>query len=538
MKELRFSWNAVSGAEFYRLFENPDGVSGFSQLGGDLTTLSFNHPISLHRRVNASYSVHACNGAGCTASTAVTPDLAQAIGYFKASNTVRDDQFGWSVALSADGNTMAVGAPFERGGAGVVTPFDGPGAVYVFTRSAGGWSQQAFLKALNQGVADNFGWSVALSADGNTLAVGAPHENSSTTGVNNTSDEAAANAGAVYVFIGSAGIWSQQAYVKASNTGAGDVFGVSVALSGDGNTLAVGAPAEDSGTTGVNSTPDEAAFDAGAVYVFSRTTGVWSQQAYVKASNTALRDAFGISVALSGDGNTLAVGAILENSGTGGATYVYIRSLGGVWSQEAYVKPSNTNTIDDSFGRSVVFSSDGNTLAVGAPGERSSGTGVNSTPTGDMFDAGAAYVFIRSSGVWSQQAYVKASNTGSGDNFGASIALSADGNMLAVGAPGENGGGTGVASAPNEGATDAGAVYVFIRSAGVWSQQAYVKASNPGGGESSLAGSGGDGFGGAVALSGDGNTLMVGAAREDSSTTGVSSTPDESARNAGAVYLY
>src|SRR5688572_24260362 len=152
----------------------------------------------------------------------------------------------------------------------------------------------SYVKASNTGANDAFGISVALSADGNTLAVGAYFEDSS--------------AGGVYVFGRSGCAWSQQAYVKASNAGAGDAFGVSVALSADGNTLAVGAYFEDSGTPGVNSTPDEAAFSSGAAYVFSRSGGVWSQQAYVKASNTGAGDLFGVSVALSADGNTLAVG--------------------------------------------------------------------------------------------------------------------------------------------------------------------------------------------------------------------------------------
>jgi hypothetical protein len=125
-------------------------------------------------------------------------------------------------------------------------------------------------------------------------------------------------AGAAYVYTRGAGTWSQQAYVKASNTGRGDTFGNSVALSGDGNALAVGAPFEDSSATGIDTEPDELATDAGAVYFYARSAGTWSQQAYVKASNTGAVDHFGNSVALSGDGNTLAVGAQLEDgSGTG-----------------------------------------------------------------------------------------------------------------------------------------------------------------------------------------------------------------------------
>ena len=115
-----------------------------------------------------------------------------------------------------------------------------------------------------------FGLSVALAADGNTLAVGATAEGSRATGINgDQSDRSAANSGAVYVFTRSDGIWTQQAYVKASNTDASDQFGASVALAADGNTLAVGANAEGSSATGINGDQsDNSASLSGAVYLY------------------------------------------------------------------------------------------------------------------------------------------------------------------------------------------------------------------------------------------------------------------------------
>jgi hypothetical protein len=114
-------------------------------------------------------------------------------------------------------------------------------------------------------------------------------EDSNATGINgNQADDSAPDSGAVYVFTRSGGVWSQQAYVKASNTGPGDSFGFSLALSADGNTLAVGAYLENSNATGIGGNQaDNSALDSGAVYVFTRSGGVWSQQAYIKASNTA-----------------------------------------------------------------------------------------------------------------------------------------------------------------------------------------------------------------------------------------------------------
>jgi len=540
VKELRFSWTAVSGATFYRLLENPDGISGFGQVATNITATNFNYTIPVHRRLNASYKVEACNAGGCTASLALDlgSDLVKTIGFAKASNTGALDQFGFSVAVSGDGNTLAVGAYTEDSAMTGVTAGSVPaagnaatdaGAVYVFARIAGVWSQQAYVKASDSAAADEFGVSVALSSDGNTLAVGAfGHE---------------AASGAAYVFARSAGAWSQQALLKASNAEADDQFGSVVALSGDGNTLAVSAPLESSALTGIRAglidepTAGNDAPQSGAVYVYTRSGAAWSQQAYVKASNTGSIDFFGSSVALSGDGNTLAVGAPLEDDVflDSGAAYVYTRS-GVAWSQQAYLKASNPGRRDN-FGSSLSVSSDGNTLAVGAPFEDSDLTGViagavdDATAGNTFLDSGAVYVYSRTAGAWAQQAYVKASNTGADDMFGISVALSADGTALAVGAPFEDSSTTGIGSTPDDGmASETGAVYFYALSAGTWSERAYVKATNTGNS---------DQFGTSVALSGDGNTLAVGAPLEDGGSTGIGATQDgNGAADAGAVYLY
>jgi hypothetical protein len=404
--------------------------------------------------------------------------------YVKASNTGANDRFGSSVALSSDGGTLAVGACREASNA---TGINGnqadnsasyAGAVYVFTRSGSVWSQQAFVKASNTGANDQFGSSVALSSDGGTLAVGAPGEDSSATGINGSqSDNSATDSGAVYVFTRAGSVWSQQAYLKASNTGASDRFGSSVAISSDGGTLAVGAYYEDSNATGINGNQaDNSATESGAVYVFTRSGSVWSQQAFVKASNTGASDQFGSSVALSDDGGTFAVGAPAEASNaTGingnqadnsaidsGAVYVFTRS-GSVWSQQAFVKASNTGGANEHFGASVALSSDGGTLAVGAHGEDSNATGINGNQADNSASyAGAVYVFTRSGSVWSQQAFVKASNTGAYDSFGVSVALSGDGGTLAVGASREASNATGInGNQADNSASYAGAVYVF-----------------------------------------------------------------------------
>ena len=398
--------------------------------------------------------------------------------------------------------------------------------------------QQAYLKVSNGGTIDRLGQSIAVSGD--TMVVGAVFEDSSTTGVNSTSNNSASTSGAAYVFVRDAvtHTWSEQAYLKASNTDTNDRFGTSVAILGD--TLVVGAIFEESSTTGVDSTPDNLANNAGAAYVFVRdtVTNTWSQQAYLKASNSQSGDEFGFSVAISGD--TVVVTAHKEDSSTtgvdsmpdesatdAGAGYVFIRdAVTHTWSEQAYLKASNTD-IGDQFGSSIALSN--NTIVVGAISEDSSTTGVDSMPDNSSFAAGAAYVFVRDAAtdIWNEQAYLKASNTDASDEFGFSVAIS--GNAVVVGAHNEDSSTTGVDSMPDNSAILAGAAYVFTRDTmtNLWSQQAYLKASNTGVQ---------DNFGTSVAVSD--NLVMVGALGEDSSTTGVNSTADESASSAGAAYVF
>lgn len=556
VKTLAFNWADVRGETEYRLLENADGASGYVEIASlAANTTSFDHVVFLPSRVNASYILQACNSHGCTdsATVFVTGNLASAIGYVKASNTGVGDYFG-TVALSGDGNTLAVGAPGEAsnatgvGGDQTNNGANDSGAVYVFIRNGSVWTQQAYLKASNTGTNDEFGLSIALTDDGNTLAVGAPRESSNASGVDgDQTNNEESESGAVYIFNRSGTVWSQQAYLKASNPQSGDGFGHSVALSNNGNTLAVSAPREGSNATGVDG--DQANNDAresGAVYVFSRHDSVWSQQAYLKASNTKKGDRFGQSLDISGDGNTLAVGAQWEDSNaTGvdgeqtnshaensGAVYVFSRS-GASWAQQAYLKASNTGE-EDMFGFSVSLSGDGNTLAAGAIYEDSGAIGVDGDQNNNGAEnSGAVYVFSRNDGIWSQQAYLRASYPGEEAEFGFSVSLSDDGNTLAVGEPGESGSGGGVGGGevtlPVE-VPKSGAVYLFSRENTVWSQKTYIKAPSSKEDEQ---------FGVRVALSGDGKTLAVGAPSEGSSATGVGGDrTDNAAQQSGAVYLY
>jgi len=433
------------------------------------------------------------------------------------------------------------------------------GAVYVFTRRGNGWEQQAYIKASNPGQSDVFGYALALSADGNTLAVSAYFEGSAATGINgDQDDESIPQAGAVYVFTRRGARWSQQAYIKASNTGEagvgdqigdGDQFGFSLALSQDGNTLAVGAISEDSGASGINVSDfqrDNSQISSGAVYLFTRAGAAWTQQAYIKAANSQAGDLFGYSVALSANGDILAASAFDEGGSSrvpngipdnlrGGAGVVYVfERTGAAWRQRDYVKGSRLEGAD-SLGVSVALSADGNTLAAGVLDEDCTATGIN--PPGCDHDreadlsSGAVYVWVRNGNNWTEQAFLKASNTGKEDWFGSRLAISGDGNTLAVGAQLEDSAATGInGKQDNDSADEAGALYLFTRSGNTWTQQAYVKGSNT---------EAYDEFGSAMALNGDGKTLVVTARGEDSAAKGVNGDQaDNSADEAGAAYVF
>ncbi len=531
VKTLRFTWNDVAGATHYRLLEDPDGGSGFQAVSGDIASgqQQHDHIVPLHRRLNARYIVQSCNSAGCSDSAPLYVDatIREAVGYFKGnyvSGEYAGGGFGHALAVSADGSTLAVGRwgndlGFTPGevhifrrqpagwgvqarlkldppvqnypdleytfGAAVALSADGNtlavgtryGPVYLYRRSdsQSQWSLEDTVIGANSQTTDSFGNAVALSADGNMLAVGAPHEASAGSGFSaDPDDNSAALAGAAYVFVHADGNWSQQAYIKPANTGAGDRFGTAVALSADGDTLIVGAPREDSNSTGINADPYNGfADDSGAVYVFQRGwLGLYLQQAYIKPSNTDAGDRFGTAVALSADGDTLVVGAPFEDSsGDGGndaddagAVYVFTRS-GTDWIQQAYVKAGNTDP-GDRFGTAVALSADGDTLLAGAPFEDSGARGLFAASDADNThpDSGAAYLFVRdTAGIWSQHAYLKATNTDAGDRFGDDVALSADGETLAIGATREASDGAGLSADPNDNSApnEAGAVYLY-----------------------------------------------------------------------------
>ena len=324
------------------------------------------------------------------------------------------DHFGSSLAVS--GNTALVGA-YNR----TVNGAADAGAAFVYTRSGATWSRQARLVASDAALMDYFGYSVALS--GNTAVVGAYGKTEG--GLN--------SAGAVYVFTRSGSTWTQQAKLLDPHPVQYEMFGESVALSGD--TVLIGAPWKD-GTYS----------RAGTAFVFTRSGTTWTQQAELLRSNAANYDYFGQSVALSGD--TALVGVWGKNVFAGAAN-VFTRA-GTTWTQQAEL----SDTATDAFGWSVALS--GDTALVGA----------RMTNVGTAASAGAAYVFTRAGTTWTKQAKLTAADAASDAEFGSSVALS--GNSAVVGAWRKT----------VLGHTQAGASYVFSRQGTTWSARAELRDPN------------------------------------------------------------
>lgn len=532
-KVLSFQWSAVEGATHYKFYKQ-DGDNGAVQVGGNLTTTNATDEIGVHVHdwVNTRYWVEACIAYDCTArsdNAFTATEMIKAIGYLKASNTGAFDWFGWSITLSGDGQTMAVGAPAEDSRATGVNgdqtnnESTNSGAVYVFVKEDGLWNQQAYLKASNTEQPglnpnrylpnDRFGYRVALSDDGDTLAVSALLEDSPSYGINcnennyeQTSSAATSdgpgnsliardfNVGAVFVFTRTEGAWSQEAYVKPmfsvvhAFNGTALRFGDSLALSGDGYTLAVGAPQD--------------AISRSGIFTPSSTASSAECLEFYPPSSSSISSVSSTSISSSSSSSSNSSSSYAGGTGSG-AVYTYRKEANG-WVEVAHLKASNAEA-SDAFGTSVALSLDGTTLAVGAIGENSIATGINGDQADnscfyfadenyvidakckeagryqirDTLSNGAVYVFHYADQLWQQEAYIKPASAFLKTIFGASVDLSGDGNTLAVGAPGDASKATSINgdNAQDIAYANTGAAYIFNRSGTAWAQEAFIKPS-------------------------------------------------------------
>jgi hypothetical protein len=389
-----------------------------------------------------------------------------------------EDLFGRSVDLA--GGLALVGAYGDDDPNGMYA-----GAAYLFERRGNGWSERTRFAPADGERDDFFGDSVALTDDGSTVLVGAPHD----------VDANRERLGAAYVFERTDGRWTEATKLvptvgepvgssgaaTAPPEGAPSEFGASVALSND--TALVGAYRDER--------PGEE--DAGVAYVFERSGDGWTRSAALTPTDGDPGDHFGVSVAVMDD--SILAGAYRDEDPNGedaGAAYVFERRTG-EWTETTKLVPEDGDD-GDFFGGSVALADD--TALVGAPDtEDPNGTG-----------AGAAYVFDRTGSGWTERTKLVATDGETGDHFGSAVALADDGTSALVGAGDRD-----------TNSSDAGAAYVFERTTDGWTE-AVTLAPEDGGTN--------DHFGRALALSE--TTALVGAERAD----------EPNGEDAGAAYVF
>ena len=367
------------------------------------------------------------------------------------SGGVSSDQYGYSVSLSTDGSTAAIGA---------VGVSSNTGAVFILVKTGAVWVLQQKLTASDQVAGDQFGSAVSLSSDGAMVLIGAPSK--------------ASNAGAAYIFTRTGSTWTPQQKLVSTDIAAGDYFGISVSLSGDGLYGVIGAYYKTNYT--------------GAAYVFIRSGSTWTQQQKLAGTDIVAADVFGVSVSISATGTMVLVGAYNKSS-TAGAAYVFTRS-GVAWTQQQKLVSTDI-AASDYFGYSVYLSGDTTTAVVGSFGKTSF--------------TGAAYVFTRSGSVWTQQAKLVASAPATSDYFGRSVCMSNNGSVVLVGAYGRT--------------SATGICHAYTRTGSTWSVQQVIQASDAVFDEY---------FGWSTAMSSDATIALVGAYMEDSNGL----------TNGGAGYFY
>ena len=397
------------------------------------------------------------------------------------ARSTENSNFGHSCAINTDGTRMIVGCPNEDIGA---TNY---GAVYIYTYSNGKWDDGYRIGAPTpvSGTGDQgFGKDVDISNDGNRVVVGAWYD-----------DTGATDAGAAYVYSYSNGSWTHAGRIQSSDIQAQDRFGKSVAISGDGTKIIVGAVYEDTGAT-----------TAGAGYIFAYNGSSWAQQAKLQAHDAATGgDAeFGWQVAMNNDGTKVVAGAPFHDlnasdgaAANAGAAYVFAYD-GSSWSEEAKIQASDI-AAGDQFGFTVDINSDGTKIVVGSEHEATGGTA-----------AGAVYVYTYSGGSWGSEQKIQASDKTANVEFGTKADFNTDGTKLIVGAFREDSGGS-----------DTGAAYIFEYNSATssWIQVKKLKSIEGGPYMRDAALTASDVFGNSVAMSGDGTRVVVGANSNDDTGT-------------------
>lgn len=503
IKRLRFDWEPARRAAYYQVWYRADAESEYVSIGAQIpaSRTTARVPVSAHLLdwVNARYRVGACNDEGCRYSDpiAVNELRNDVVGYFKSDPSVFMANLGWAVDMSEDGRTLVATSHEDVDGVYL------NGAAYVFRRSNGEWAQQARLVPSLSQPGAGYDADVAVSADGNVIVIGRRSED-----VPNTHPEEFGEVGAVYIFERSGGTWTQTARLEGDTRLYGDGFGRQVHLNAAGTILAV--QRGHGGPTGV--------LGGGTVVMYQKQDATWRRVASIPYTQDGENC---VATALSGDGAVLVKSCITHDFSTSSRVHELHVFSGTNWSTETTIQldapptyvPFGAVAIDHR-GRTIVAQSWNGDQPKAVWYRLSDGT----------YQAQVEFL----PGPWQVNEYP----FGLTSEFAASLALSRDGNIVAIGDWKDTGIGTGIVQPPLVAGEDpVGAVHVYQRRVGAWTRHSLIKRINP-----ALTFSL---FGFKVDLARNGRQLAVGHPGESSSATGVGGDQnDTSLTNSGAVWLY
>lgn len=438
----------------------------------------------------------------CQASTTPTPPVSNTAIDFFEPNDVSDinGDFGAATAQSDDGNLLVVSAP-----AGDNNGVQGVGFIIIFERSGNTYveKQKIVRPIANHSQTDRLGYRLSISSDAQTIAAALLDDS----GSNSQTDNSETNSGAVmiYQYDSVDDEWKEQAFIKAPSPNQNENFGSNISLSSDGNFLTVGVPGRTvSGSANV-----------GQVFTYTRTGSSWSSApTNTLVSSTAnANEFFGFSVAISDDGNNLAVGA------TGGQFVEIFTKSGNSWNFAQRVTNAATDP-GDAFGYAISLDSDGDVLAVIAVAEKSLSQTDETDNSAGTTAIGAAYIFKKNGNSWEKKAYLKHPNP---TNFSIlNVDLSGTGKFVILGCPNDR------SADANDPSSDDGASYGAVLVFGTvddenWIRTNYLKAPTP-----TLLST----FGASARIASNGSSIIVGATRDTKKKGGGATT------QFGAVYFY
>ena len=471
-KTFRFNWQEISHATHYRLLEKLE-KSNFTQVGRDINhdILIYDYLVPLHLRVKVDFKLETCFIGGCLSSREISidndEDYANNIGTFSPEDQNTDDRYGENLLISDTGDVLVVSAERDDSlDSSSDNNLTNSGAIYTYDKQGNEWVLNKKLKSNEVSENERFGSVTDLSGNGNIIAVGIPEKNQ--VEIFSRNDD---------------GQWHFQENISIRYVDTNSNFGTSLSLSHDGRLLAVGIPGDNdnshhlrndrSGIQILINENIEQPEDSGAVVVFENKPSVgWTEVAYIKSPTPIQSAEFGEGIDFDGEGHTLAVASRKDLTSGEFDIFVYENEQ---WEHQDNFT-SSSQLVNDRLGDNLILSRTGDLLITSAAQQN----GFHRDER--LVRSGYVFIFELEGNNWVEKLALFPQNAGEFDLFGSSIALSPDGNYLAIGAIGEGSDAIGVHGditlVDNNLREKSGAVYLYQKSNDDWNQIAFLKPQN------------------------------------------------------------